>query len=60
MLTCAGTAIAMGQASADVKAAAHLVAPPVEEDGAAAAIRLALWHPTHPAAASPPRAHPGH
>lgn len=41
MLEVAGTAIAMGQADDDVLAAAHLVAPPVTEDGAAAALRAA-------------------
>lgn len=38
LLTAAGTAIAMGQSPERVKAAAHLVAPPVSEDGAAVAL----------------------
>lgn len=38
MLGIAGTAIAMGQAADDVRGAAHLVAPPVEDDGAAVAL----------------------
>jgi Cof subfamily protein (haloacid dehalogenase superfamily) len=38
MLRAAGTAIAMGQADGDVLAAAHLVAPPVVDDGVAAAL----------------------
>jgi hypothetical protein len=35
MLAVAGTAVAMGQAGHDVRAAAHLVAPNVEDDGLA-------------------------
>lgn len=38
MLAVAGTAIAMGQASEEVRAAAHLVAPAVDEDGLAVAL----------------------
>lgn len=41
LLEAAGTAVAMGQAPEEVRAAAHLVAPPVAEDGAATAL-LAL------------------
>lgn len=41
MLEAAGTAIAMGNASAEVRAAAHLVAPDVEQHGAAAALDAA-------------------
>ncbi|MDX1509785.1 MAG: HAD family hydrolase [Nitriliruptorales bacterium] len=43
MLLRAGTAIAMGQAHPDVRAAAHLVAPAVADDGAAVSLR-ALAH----------------
>lgn len=38
VLSAVGTAIAMGQAEAPVRAAAHLVAPRVEDDGAAVAL----------------------
>lgn len=38
LLTAAGTAIAMGQSPERVKAVAHLVAPPVSQDGAAVAL----------------------
>lgn len=38
LLTVAGTAIAMGDAGAAVRAAAHLVAPTLAEDGAAVAL----------------------
>lgn len=40
MLARAGTAVAMGQADDEVRAAAHLVAPTVEKDGAATAMTL--------------------
>ncbi len=44
MLAVAGTAIAMGQAAASLRAAAHLVVPAVDDDGAAVALRaLASW-----------------
>ena len=39
MLLSSGLSIAMGNAPEQVKAAAHFVAPPVEEDGLAFAIR---------------------
>lgn len=42
LLATAGTAIAMGQAPAAVKAAAHLVAPPVDDDGAAVALEAVV------------------
>lgn len=46
LLEVAGTAIAMGNASAEVREAAHLVAPDVEQHGAAAALDAASagWH----------------
>lgn len=44
MLQVAGTAIAMGQALPEVCAAAHLVAPPFDLDGAATALHaVAAW-----------------
>lgn len=44
MFAAAGTAIAMGQADADVIAAAHLVVPGVDEDGLATALdTVAGW-----------------
>ncbi len=46
MLAVVGTAIAMGQASEPVKAAAHLVVPEVDADGVAHAIDACLgWRP---------------
>jgi Cof subfamily protein (haloacid dehalogenase superfamily) len=42
MLAVAGTAIAMGQASSEVIAAAHLVVPEVDADGVDHALRAAL------------------
>ncbi|MFP5308062.1 MAG: HAD family hydrolase [Actinomycetes bacterium] len=42
MLKVAGTAIAMGQADPDVLAAAHLVAPSVDDDGVAAVLAACL------------------
>lgn len=45
MLAVAGTAIAMGQAPAHVRAAAHLVVPDVDADGAAVALDACVaWH----------------
>lgn len=46
LLEAAGTAIAMGNASAEVRDVAHLVAPDVEQHGAAAALDAASssWH----------------
>lgn len=41
MLAIAGTAIAMGQAARDVRDAAHIIVPEVEEDGVAHALRAA-------------------
>jgi len=49
LLRVAGTAIAMGQSNPRVLAAAHLTAPTVDNDGAAAALRWAAS--THAAAA---------
>ncbi len=47
MFEVAGTAIAMGQASSRLKAAAHLVAPHVDDDGAAAVLAACLtWMDT--------------
>lgn len=44
LFTKVGTAIAMGQAPDEVCAAAHLIVPPVDEDGAALALEtLASW-----------------
>ena len=44
MLAVAGTAIAMGQADVRVRDAAHLVAPPVDDDGVVAALdAIAGW-----------------
>lgn len=46
----AGTAIAMGQADAQVRAAAHLIAPSVSDDGAALALTTSLgWCEATPA-----------
>lgn len=42
LLRTAGTAIAMGQADEEVRAIAHLLAPPVTEDGAAAVLRTVV------------------
>ena len=42
LLGAVGTAIAMGNASPDVRAAAHLVAPDVQQHGAAAALDAAV------------------
>lgn len=42
MFAVAGTAIAMGQADAEVRGAAHLVAPGLDGDGAAVALRACL------------------
>ena len=44
LLEAAGTAIAMGNASAEVREVAHLVAPDVEQHGAAAALDAASSH----------------
>lgn len=45
MLERVGTAIAMGQADEDTRAAAHLIAPDVTADGAAVAIdAIIAWH----------------
>lgn len=53
MLEVAGTAIAMGQAPPDIRAAAHLVAPTVDDHGVAAALEAcAGWLD----AATPPAA----
>lgn len=41
MLTVAGTAVAMGQAAAEVRAAAHVVVPELDADGVAHALRAA-------------------
>jgi Cof subfamily protein (haloacid dehalogenase superfamily) len=41
MLAVAGTAVAMGQSSEEVRAAAHLVVPEVDADGVAHALRAA-------------------
>lgn len=41
LMTTAGTAIAMGNADASIKALAHLVVPSVDDDGAAVAFDLA-------------------
>lgn len=54
MLRIAGTAVAMGQADPSVVAACHLVAPPVDEDGAATALdALTLPLPHHPSPRQP-------
>ncbi len=45
LLQTAGFGVAMGQASAKVKAAADWVAPPIEEDGAAVALERFLLEP---------------
>ncbi len=42
LLRLAGTAVAMGQADDEVRATAHLLAPPVTEHGAAVALRAAV------------------
>lgn len=42
LLAAAGTAVAMGQAVAEIQAAAHLVAPSVEDDGVAATLHRLL------------------
>lgn len=46
LLEAAGTAVAMGNARSEVRAVAHLVAPDVEQHGAAAALdaATAAWH----------------
>jgi len=44
MFGVAGTAVAMGQASAEVKAAAHLVTEPFDDDGCALALHALLDH----------------
>lgn len=44
MLAVAGTAVAMGQATAEVAAAAHLVVPDVDQHGVAVALDLAVTH----------------
>lgn len=44
----AGTAIAMGQAPDEVRAAAHLVAPSVFDDGAATALHALAGNPSRP------------
>lgn len=46
MLAVAGTAVAMGQASAEVHAAAHLVTDDVDAGGLALALRSLVVHPT--------------
>ena len=46
MLEVAGTAIAMGQASAEVQQAAHLVVPDVDAHGVAVALELAVAQAT--------------
>jgi Cof subfamily protein (haloacid dehalogenase superfamily) len=52
MLAVAGTAIAMGQADPEVRAAAHLVVPAVEADGVAAALdTIRGWNDRQPPAA---------
>jgi Cof subfamily protein (haloacid dehalogenase superfamily) len=42
MFAVAGTAVAMGQASAEIRAAAHLVTEPFDDDGAALAMHALL------------------
>ena len=42
MFAVAGTAVAMGQASAEIKAAAHLVTEPFDDDGCALALHALL------------------
>lgn len=49
LLWAAGTAVAMGQAPPEVTAAAHLVAPSVDEDGVAAVIEALLAWRARPA-----------
>jgi Cof subfamily protein (haloacid dehalogenase superfamily) len=44
MFAVAGTAVAMGQASAEIKAAAHLVTEPFDDDGCALALHALLGH----------------
>jgi Cof subfamily protein (haloacid dehalogenase superfamily) len=44
MFGVAGTAVAMGQASAEVKAAAHLVTEPFDDDGCALALHALIDH----------------
>ena len=44
MFEVAGTAVAMGQASSEIKAAAHLVTEPFDDDGCALALRALLDH----------------
>ena len=44
MFGVAGTAVAMGQASAEVKAAAHLVTEPFDDDGCALALHALVDH----------------
>jgi len=57
MLAVAGTAVAMGQAPAEVREVAHVVVPEVEADGVAHALRAAAaWRR---GAEEPPRRAPG-
>jgi len=44
MFAVAGTAVAMGQAAPDIKAAAHLVTESLDDDGCALALRALLDH----------------
>jgi len=42
MFAVAGTAVAMGQASAEIRAAAHLVTEPFDDDGSALALHALI------------------
>jgi hydroxymethylpyrimidine pyrophosphatase-like HAD family hydrolase len=42
MFAVAGTAVAMGQASAEIRAAAHLVTEPFDDDGSALALQALI------------------